>query len=128
MFDKPLYADIIPSECTVSVRKPKVEIVLKKQEIGEWPSLEGAQRSLPRPASMNPNLAGSEQPKRAKPYASHRDWEKIESEIKNELAQEKPEGEVCLHQFRHVNYLRRKHCNHYSVIFIQKQMRIHVEQ
>jgi hypothetical protein len=95
VFDKPLYADIIPSECTVSIRKTKVEIVLKKQDAGEWPSLEGTQRPLPRPASMNPNLStDAEQPKKVKPYASHRDWEKIESEINNELSSEKPEGDV----------------------------------
>lgn len=96
VFDKPLYADIIPSECTVSIRKTKVEIVLKKQEAGEWPSLEGTQRALPRPASTNLNLSDAEQPKKVKPYASHRDWEKIESEINNELSSEKPEGDVSL--------------------------------
>ena len=31
-----------------------------------------------------------------KPYSSSRDWEKIESEINEELQKEKPEGEVPL--------------------------------
>jgi hypothetical protein len=97
VFDKPLYANINPSECTVSVRKTKVEVVLKKQEAGEWPSIEGAHKPLPRPASMNPNLSNDAgQPKKVKPYASHRDWEKIESEINTELSAEKPEGDVSI--------------------------------
>jgi hypothetical protein len=91
VFDKPLYADILPSECTVSIRKPKVEIVLKKQTAAEWPTIEGTQRPLPRPATINTD---SNPTKKIKPYASQRDWEKIESEINTELAQEKPEGEV----------------------------------
>jgi hypothetical protein len=94
VFDKPLYADILPSECTVSIRKPKVEIVLKKESAGEWPTIEGTKRPLPKPATISDPI--TDQPKKIKPYASQRDWEKIESEISTELAQEKPEGEAAL--------------------------------
>mmetsp|Transcript_17360 Transcript_17360/g.18102 ORF Transcript_17360/g.18102 Transcript_17360/m.18102 type:complete len:377 (-) Transcript_17360:75-1205(-) len=95
VFDKNLYANIIPSECTVSVRKPKVEVILKKENPGEWPTLEGSNIVLPPPASI-PNVSLTDQPKKPKPYASHRDWEKIESDINDELTKEKPEGEEAL--------------------------------
>jgi len=95
VFDKYLFSAIIPEESSFSIRKTKVEITLKKETSGvEWRSLEGSQTPVPRPASTS--LANPNETKKVKAYASQRDWEKIESDITQQLAQEKPEGEEAL--------------------------------
>mmetsp|Transcript_9316 Transcript_9316/g.14031 ORF Transcript_9316/g.14031 Transcript_9316/m.14031 type:complete len:354 (-) Transcript_9316:96-1157(-) len=89
VFDKPLFAAVVPEECRVAVKKTKVEVILRKAAEGEWSSLEGS-------AVRRAPTSTTEQVKKPKPYASHRDWEKIENEIKDELEKEKPEGEEAL--------------------------------
>lgn len=44
VLDKELYDDVNVELCKILVKKAKVDIVLKKVNSGEWPTLEGATR------------------------------------------------------------------------------------
>eukprot|EP00912_Choanoflagellata_sp_UC4_P000197 UC4_evm2s127 len=87
-----LFGKIIPGESNFSARKTKVEIKMKKSEAVRWSDLEGtgdvgvvqrwdkADGSLPAP------------------YKSGKDWDKVDSELKEEQEKEKPEGEEALNE------------------------------
>jgi suppressor of G2 allele of SKP1 len=102
-----LFDKIIPNKCKVVCKPEKVLIKLRKQDTIEWHELmsktmddseddqemdsndeQGAQQAvntgvpLPKPIP--------------RPYASHRDWDAIERDLKNQEAQEKPEGEEAM--------------------------------
>lgn len=96
VIDMALFAPIVVAESKYEVRKAKIEIMLRKvtQNVN-WPTLEAARGALP--VAVAPvAVAATAEPVRVKPYASHRDWEKIDSEIAQELESEKPEGEEAL--------------------------------
>ena len=93
VLDIDLFAPVVVAESSYDIRKPKVEITLRKATPNvNWPSLE-ATRALP-PAAPAPVVPPKEG--RPKAYASSKDWEKIDSEITQELESEKPEGEEAL--------------------------------
>jgi len=92
--DKTLYDQIIPDECTRKFGPIKVEIKLKKKTSYQWPTLEGDGRG----GAGAPLSVPEEAAKKPKAYSSTRDWEKIETEIKKELEEEKPEGEAALNK------------------------------
>ena len=94
VLDIDLFAPIIVEESKYEVRKPKVEIILKKATANvNWSSLEATRTAPPPPVAAS---LSTEKPERVKPYASSRDWEKIDHDITEELENEKPEGEEAL--------------------------------
>lgn len=96
VMDIDLFAPVVVAESKYDIRKPKVEITLKKvtQNVN-WPTLEASRTNVPPPASVAPS-ATTGKTDRPKAYASSRDWEKIDHEIAQELESEKPEGEEAL--------------------------------
>jgi hypothetical protein len=95
VFDKDLYAEILPASCKFDIRKPKVEITLVKANAdGNWPTIESCSKRSP-PAVSSSSAVATE-PVKAKPYASSKDWNKIDAEITKELDEDKPQGEEAL--------------------------------
>jgi tetratricopeptide (TPR) repeat protein len=96
VMDMDLFAPVIVEESKYDVRKPKVEITLRKATPNvNWATLEASRSSVPMAATASAAPA-SDAGKRATPYASAKDWGKIDQEITQELDNEKPEGEEAL--------------------------------
>ena len=72
----------------------KLELKLCKQvQNVNWISLEaghGKAGAIQAPVAVNPVE------KKAKPYASSKNWDKIDQDLKKEIENEKPEGEAAL--------------------------------
>lgn len=97
VIDVTLFAPVIVEKCTAEFRKTKIEITLWKAEPNlTWPTLESTNIPTVKSVAPSPAIEAALQPQRAKAYASTRDWEKIDAEIKSELEAEKPEGEEAL--------------------------------
>eukprot|EP01042_Synura_sphagnicola_P003771 gene3771-4701_t len=86
------------------ILKTKIEINLCKLSPGQWPTLEKVKSHVPvAEAAMvselnNNGITETAGAKKVRPYASHRDWDAVESQIKKELEEEKPEGEEALNK------------------------------
>jgi suppressor of G2 allele of SKP1 len=86
----PLFDHVVPEESTEDIRVPKIELKLKKRRNVKWEALDRAVD-----APVRPMQAVLEQ-KAVSAYASKKDWDQIDSECKEIIDQDKPEGEAAL--------------------------------
>lgn len=118
-----LFSEIDVANSKVNIKDEKVLVKLRKVENFEWKELltkKTANRAATAAASSSNNGAGESKaaengdnanppppaaatvPKadtsKPRPYASHRDWDKIEKEIENQEKEEKPEGDDAMNK------------------------------
>lgn len=89
---------IVPDQCSYQIMKTKVEIKMKKCDGIRWTKLEGQVPSLKQIPLVTASSAQEKLPVYPSSSSKKKDWDKIESEIKKEEAEEKPEGEAALNQ------------------------------
>lgn len=80
-----LAKQVLPSQSNHTVKPNKVEVILKKAEVGNWQSLEPLKLTETKPvypSSSKKNI----------------NWDKLDKEIDQELKKEKPEGEAALNE------------------------------
>ena len=93
-----LYDPVVVEDCKVKHYNSKVDIKLKKKEQFNWNELLkgdliGEKKIIPptrRPVQSTTSTAT--------PYASQRDWNRLEKEMEAELEKDKPEGEEALNK------------------------------
>jgi len=99
-----LFHKVVPSQCKFSVGTAKVELKLKKHTPGKWDTLEGTGEANVTATSLNNVEPVSEvddalKPASKKVYSgSSKDWDKVETTLKKEEEDEKPEGEEALNK------------------------------
>ena len=108
-----LYDEINTELSKVQIKDEKVLIKLRKANTYEWNELLGKKdpvkpkvttttatvASAPKKAPETPKEAPTpKDKKKTRPYASHRDWDSIERELKQQEENEKPEGDAALNK------------------------------
>ena len=90
---------IVAEQSSFQVKTAKIEVKMKKLEGIHWAKLEGyAPPGVKQIPSASGAAAAAEPPVYPSSSTKKKDWDKIESEIKKEEAEEKPEGEAALNQ------------------------------
>jgi len=84
---------VVPNQSTYKVLSTKLEIKLRKGEGVRWSALEGEGVAPVPGAAPAVAVAGAVKP----PYASGRDWSRVEKELEKEL-DDKKEGEQALNE------------------------------
>jgi suppressor of G2 allele of SKP1 len=93
---------VVPEKCRTLYKEEKVLIKLKKVEEGEWYSLldDKKKKTAPQPTAGDKGEEKTEETTKPKsmprPYASHKDWDAIDRDLKAAEEAEKPEGEEAL--------------------------------
>jgi hypothetical protein len=88
---------VIAAECKHSVSASKVELKLKKLVPGKWESLEGSGDADVTMMAAVP-LEEHKQPSNKVYSGSKKDWDTIDSDLKKQEEEEKPEGEEALNK------------------------------
>ena len=93
-FTIPLSNSINADICESYPFSQKLELKLVKHQANvNWLSLEPGKGVISNAQPVNTII---EAPKQVKPYASSKNWDKIDQELKKDLEAEKPEGEAAL--------------------------------
>jgi suppressor of G2 allele of SKP1 len=93
-----LYGEIDVEKSKVVIKDEKVLIKLRKIDAHEWHELFGkAEDSKPKSKKTETAPKASDAAK-ASPYASHRDWDAIEKNLKEEEKNVKPEGDEAMNK------------------------------
>jgi len=100
-----LYQRISPPDCRWSVSPTKVELKLKKFLPGKWENLEGsgeekvqAINAVPSEAVEGAAAGGASSGPKSVYSGSSRNWDAIDSDLKQKEEEEKPEGEEALNK------------------------------
>jgi len=97
-----LFHKIVPAECKYSVGTAKVELKLRKHTPGKWEALEGTGDAVVTASALNPEpsvIDEAMKPASKKVYSgSSKDWDAVESKLKKDEEDEKPEGEEALNK------------------------------
>jgi suppressor of G2 allele of SKP1 len=101
-----LYDEINTALSKVQIKDEKVLIKLRKSKAYEWHELLGKNTAKPAASKAPvPDVATASKPEESgkekaipRPYASHKDWDSIERELKREEETEKPEGDAALNK------------------------------
>jgi SGS domain len=101
----PLHDTVYPDQCKVNIRDDKVLIKLRKVAAKEWRTLLTPKKKAESNAkTASPAAAAStahtpvQATTKARPYASHRNWDSIEKEISAEEEAEKPTGDDAMNK------------------------------
>ena len=84
-----LYDDIIVDQSTSRITPTKIELKLKKAVNIQWDDLKAKTKELVQTVPKPETTA-------ARPYASKKDWNKIDKVLQEDLDAEKPEGEAAM--------------------------------
>ena len=90
VIDTKLFGTINIETSRIEFLKTKIELSLHKTASGQWTSIEYVE--------TKPIVEPVSESKKMRPYASQRDWDAVDQEIKKELEQEKPQGEEALNE------------------------------
>lgn len=118
-----LYSPVIVDRCKVVYKDEKVLIKLRKKDSYEWHELfgkssgntnedddtktneavssttgEGAAVAVVEEGDVSKPIPVVKDPTKVRAYASHRDWDAIERDLKEEESKEKPEGDEALNK------------------------------
>ncbi|KOO24709.1 suppressor of g2 allele of skp1-like protein [Chrysochromulina tobinii] len=97
-----LFHKIVPEQSKYSVGASKIELKLKKHTMGKWETLEGSGDAEVIAGALNAEPAVADEalkPASKKVYSgSSKDWDAVESKLKKEEEDEKPEGEEALNK------------------------------
>jgi tetratricopeptide (TPR) repeat protein len=96
-----LFARVAPGACRYTVSAAKVEIKLAKAAHGKWEALEGSGDADVSASALNavePVDEALVQPSKRVYSGSRKDWDSVETQLKREEEEEKPEGEEALNK------------------------------
>lgn len=99
VLQKRLFAKIIPEQCKYNILSTKIEVRLAKAEPINWTSLEYDNKQVvPQKSNI---FSGTEIQRPTYPSSNtkvHRDWDKLEAQVKKEEKDEKLEGDAALNK------------------------------
>lgn len=96
-----LYSEVEVSRCKVIVKDEKVLVKLRKKSSFEWHELMGRddkESEETKTATNEESDVPTVEDGKPRAYASHRDWDAIERNLKEQEKQEKPEGDEALNK------------------------------